>query len=108
MRAPATTLEDVDVVCTFCGVEMTSRLGSGAKVRYFRCGQCNRWVTSMYAEVFRGDTKVRRVPRSEGGARAEAFSTVKEKLDRWLLSLEDQDPYRVLGVSPLESPEAIR
>src|SRR5439155_24485053 len=60
------------------------------------------------AEVFRADAKVRRIPRSEGGARGDGFRQVKDKLDRWLQALEEKDPYRVLGVSPLDTPEAIR
>ena len=106
--AVATTLEDVDVVCTFCGIQMTSHLGSGAKVRYFRCGGCQRWVTSTYAEIFRADASVRRVPRSPDAEAAPDFAGVKGRLEQFLSSLDDDDPYRLLGVSPGDPPEAIR
>ncbi len=104
----ATALEDVDVECTHCGVQMSSHLGSGSRVRYFRCGSCHRWVSSAYTEVFQADAKVRRYPKEAGPARTEGFDAVKHRLERWLAALEDQDPYRVLGVSPLDSAEAIR
>ena len=37
-----------------------------------------------------------------------SFDEVKNRLDRWLAALEDQDPYRVLGVSPMDTPDRIR
>ncbi|MBI3185105.1 MAG: J domain-containing protein [Myxococcales bacterium] len=101
------TLEDVEVECTHCGVTMTPHLGSGCRVRYFRCASCHRWVSSAYAEVFRADAKVRRNPmRAESGHTA--FERAKDRLERWLASAEEQDPHVVLGVSPLDPPELIR
>ncbi len=109
MRTPATTttLEDVDVECTHCGVKMASHLGSGARVRYFHCSSCHRWVSSTYSEVLRGDAKVRARPRQEGGFFS-SFDQVKERLERWLTALDDRDPYKALGVSPLDTPDRIR
>lgn len=108
-RAPVTTtttLQDVDVECTHCRVKMSMHLGSGTTVRYFNCPSCHRWVSSSYTEVFRADAKVRtRRQEAEGKT---PFDAVKGRLDRWLAAVEDQDPYRVLGVSPMESPERIR
>lgn len=111
MRASArtpqqtTTLQDVDVECTHCGVRMSQHTGSGS-VRYFHCPTCHRWVTSMYTEVFKADAKVRtRAPVPEGPT---PFDRVKDRLERWLASLDSQDPYKVLGVSPMDSDARIR
>ena len=106
--APCTTLEDVDVQCTHCGVKMTAHLGSGTTVRYFRCATCLRWVTSAYTEVFKADAKMRAYPKRPEAPRPAEFDAVKGRLERWLAALEDQDPYKMLGVSPLDSPEVIR
>jgi hypothetical protein len=99
------TLEDVDVECTHCKVSMTCHVGSG-EVRYFHCASCHRWVSSMYSEVFRADTKVR--TRARGEAAPGAFGAVKERLERWLRALEEQDPYRTLGVAKTDSADRIR
>lgn len=107
-RAPVTTttaLEDTDVECTHCKVKMTSHLGSGRTVRYFNCSSCQRWVSSSYTEVFRVDGKVRTRPLE---AAKTTFDQVKSRLDRWLAAVEDQDPYRTLGVSPMDTAERIR
>jgi hypothetical protein len=98
-------LRDMDVLCTHCGVKMVGYLGTGNMVRYFRCESCLRWVSSTYAEVLRGDTKMRGVPKETERQRTERF---KNRLDQWLAALEDQDPYRILGVSPLDPADVIR
>ena len=100
-------LENVDVECTFCGVTMTAHLGSGARVRYFRCPGCSRWVTSSYTDVFRADAKVRTCPKREVQAPG-TFAQVKERLERWLSSLDRENPYRTLGVTPADSMAAVR
>lgn len=104
----AEALEGVEVECTHCGVRMTSHRGSGQRVKYFRCGSCDRWVSSTYTEVFKADTKVRTHPERPATEVSEAFGSVKNRLERWLVALDDQDPYRLLGVSPMDSPESIR
>lgn len=106
LAATATTLENVDVECTHCGVAMTGHLGSSSQVRYFHCASCHRWVSSMYSEVLRGDAKIRTRKRGEGAAGA--FGNVKERLERWLHAIDGQDPYRLLGVSKSDTPERIR
>lgn len=111
MRAnavPATTLEDVEVECTHCGIRMTTHMGSGSRVRYFRCASCHRWVSSTYTEVFRADAKVRMHPKRPDPEPVADFEQVKARLERWLSALEDQDPYRLLGVSPMDTEEHIR
>jgi hypothetical protein len=107
MRVAATckTLEDVDVECTHCQVAMTCHVGSSA-VRYFQCPSCHRWVSSMYSEVLRADAKVRARPRGEGAFGA--FGAVRERLSKWLHALDEQDPYRTLGVSPSDTTDRIR
>lgn len=107
-RVVTEALEDVDVECTHCGVRMTMHLGSGQRVRYFRCAGCHRWVTSSYAEVFRVDGKVRAHPRREEAEAHVSFDVVKLRLERWLAALDEQDPYHLLGVSPHASLESIR
>jgi hypothetical protein len=102
------TLENVEVECTHCGVRMTLHNGSGQRVRYFRCGSCHRWVSSLYTDVLRADAKMRTHPVRDTSASDQRFLAAKDKLDRWMAALDDQDPYRVLGVSPLASAEAVR
>jgi hypothetical protein len=108
MRVAASeTLSDVDVECTRCGLRMTAHLGSGQRVRYFRCSGCHRWVSSVYSDVFRVDAQVRTRPPS-AAAGGGSFEEVKTRLERWLSAIEDQDPYRVLGVSPLATPGEVK
>ncbi len=100
-----TTLEGVDVECTHCSVRMSPHTGSGGQIRYFHCPSCQRWVSSVYQEVFRADAKVRtRAPEAERST----FDAVKDRLDRWLRSLDHEDPYRTLGCSPFDTDETIR
>lgn len=106
----AEALEDreVTVECTHCGVQMTSHWGSGQRVRYFRCGGCYRWVSSTYADIFRADAKMRtRVLREDETGGGE-FAAVKDRLERWLAAIEDADPYRALGASPMDSDDELR
>lgn len=105
--AATVTLDDVEVECTHCGIRMTTHLGSSQRVRYFRCSSCHRWVSSVYTEVFKADTKVRTHKLSDAKVE-EQFDVVKDRLDRFLRALDDQDPYRALGVSPLDSAENVR
>ena len=106
VAATATTLENVDVECTHCGVAMTCHLGSGATVRYFHCASCHRWVSSTYSEWLLADAKVRARRRGEG--QGGVFGGVKQRLEQWLHAIDGQDPYRMLGVSKSDSPERIR
>lgn len=99
------TLEGVEVECTHCGVRMTKH--AGASVKYFRCGSCHRWVSSTYSDIFRADAKMRTHPE-KAVTQSAGFIEVKDRLERWLTQIEDQDPYRVLGVSPLDSPDTVR
>src|SRR4051812_42767173 len=91
-----TVMEDVDVECTHCGIKMSTHMGSGTSVRYFRCASCHRWVSSAYTEVFRADSKMRRHPKDPNPSQAAGFDAVKHRLERWLAAIEDQDPYRML------------
>lgn len=107
--APCTTtvnLESKDVECTHCGVQMTSHVGSGQQVRYFHCPSCQRWSSSMYAEVFRADTKMR--TRAAGTARQTSFGEVRTRLQLWLKSLETKSPYQVLGCTPADPEHVVR
>lgn len=105
-----TTLEDVDVECTHCGVQMTSHVGSGRQIRYFHCPSCSRWTTSSYTEMFRADTKMRSRPHGtvEATPAQRAGGSVKQRLESWLQSLAGGDPYRTLGVSPTISDVGLR
>ena len=100
------TLENVEVECTHCGVRMTGHVG--AREKYFRCGSCHRWVSSTYTDVFRADAKMRTHPVKEKTEADERFIAVKDRLEQWLAALDDQDPYRVLGVSPSDSADVVR
>ncbi|HET9451843.1 MAG TPA: J domain-containing protein [Aggregicoccus sp.] len=99
------TLEGVDVECTHCGVRMT--MHAGARVKYFRCGSCHRWVSSTYTDIFRADSKMRTHPHKEVAPSA-GFIEVKDRLERWLTQLEEKDPYHLLGVSPRDSADVVR
>ena len=106
--AGADLMDDVEVECTRCGIRMTAHLGNGQCVRYFQCAGCHRWVSSVYAEVFRANAQIR-TRRASGPVPPDAsFDQVKARLERWLTAIEDQDPYRVLGVSPLASSGEIK
>lgn len=100
------TLENVEVECTHCGVRMTC--SAGPRVKYFRCGSCHRWVSSVYTDIFKADAKMRTHPVKEKTEADERFIAVKDRLEQWLAALDDQDPYRVLGVSPSDSPDVVR
>ena len=102
------TLEDVDVECTHCGVEMTSHVGSSRQIRYFHCPSCSRWSTSMYTEVFRADTKMRSRRHDAPEKVATPSGSVKQRLESWLKSLSGNDPYRTLGVIPSISDVGLR
>lgn len=84
---------------------MSSSSGGGGTIRYFQCPKCQRWVSSMYTEVFRADTKVR--TRTAGQVQT-ATAGVKERLEAWLRSLDSKNPYRVLGCLESDSDELIR
>jgi hypothetical protein len=107
VAAAVEALDDVVVECTHCGVRMTPHLGSGQRIRYFRCASCHRWVSSSYADIFRADAKVRTRPKTDEAGDA-GFEQVKARLERWLTALDDQDPYRVLNLSPLASAQEVR
>jgi hypothetical protein len=106
--APCTTvsLEQRAVDCTHCGVQMTSHVGSGQQVQYFHCPSCQRWSSSMYAEVFRADTKMR--TRAAGADQKASFGEVRARLEHWLKSLEVKSAWQVLGCSPADCEQVIR
>ncbi|MBL8937575.1 MAG: J domain-containing protein [Archangium sp.] len=106
--AKSVTLENVDVECTHCGVTMSSSTGGGGTIRYFQCPKCQRWVSSMYTEVFRADTKVRTRSAGQVAPTANVFGGVKERLEAWLKSLDSKNPYSVLGCLESDSDEVIR
>lgn len=105
-RAAWEQLEGVEVECTHCGVRMTAH--SGARVRYFRCSGCHRWVSSVYTDVLRADAHMRTHRVTETPEQTQAFGDVKDRLERWLAAVDEKDPYRELGVSPLDTPEVVR
>jgi hypothetical protein len=96
------------VECTHCRVPMTPHAGQGS-IQYFRCGSCERWVSSAYAEVLSAGANFRTRPAGSSPERKqEGFEAVKERLERWLAALEEGDPYRVLNVSPLDTDERVK
>lgn len=100
---------DIEVECAACGVVMTAQVGGGGTIRYFHCPRCNRWVSSTYAEVLQSDAKFRARERTPAERATKAdFGEIKNRLERWLSALDDQDPYRILGVSPLDSTEKLK
>ncbi len=101
------TLDHVEVECTHCGTRMGTHLGSGRVVRYFQCSSCMRWVSSVYREVLNSTARYKSHPK-EATARAGASEDVKGRLERWLAAIDDQDPYRILGCSPMDSVDVVR
>jgi hypothetical protein len=93
--------------CELCETEMSSQSPPGRSVRYFHCARCGRWVASNYGEeLVRAHTaRVSSRGRPDQGA---DLGPVKERLESWLRSLDERDPYFVLGVSPSASPERVR
>lgn len=103
-----TALDGVEVLCTHCSVAMTMQHTAGSRVRYFHCPSCHRWVSSTYTEIFKGDSKLRPMPRRAETPRPFSLEGVRSRLESWLSALEDQNPYRLLGVAPHDSSERIR
>jgi hypothetical protein len=100
--------EPIAVECTHCRVALSEHSGNDSRIRYFRCPSCRRWFSSMYAEIFRADAKVRFVGGRAGDHEDDDFAAVKKRLEAWLAQLDSQDPYRVLGMSPNDSVESIK
>jgi broad specificity phosphatase PhoE len=98
------TLEALE--CTHCHARMSEHRGSGGRVRYFNCGGCHRWFSTSYAEVLRADAKFVARPAEE--KKDESFDEVKSRLEQWLSALDQQDPYRILGVTRADSAEDIK
>src|SRR5215472_105811 len=107
MPAQAELPKPVTVECTYCGVEMTEHSAAASRVRYFRCRSCRRCFSSVYAEIFTADAKVRMVGGKPACA-ADDFAEVKQRLEHWLRQLDSQDPYRVLGLSRQDTLESIK
>lgn len=102
--AMSQTIEAIE--CTHCHARMSEHQGSGGRVRYFRCGSCHRWVSTSYAEVLRADAKFQ--ARAALPPEDTSFSEVKARLEQWLAVIDQQDPYRILGVSRTDSAEEIK
>ncbi|HYR56765.1 MAG TPA: DnaJ domain-containing protein [Myxococcaceae bacterium] len=107
-ETPQTAAAPLAVECTHCGVAMSERSGVASQVRYFRCPSCGRWFSSMYAEIFRSDAKIRVLGGRPAALKDSNFDAVKQRLEEWLTQLESQDPYRVLGISPRDSAENVK
>jgi hypothetical protein len=87
---------------------MRAYVGSGGKIRYFKCDSCRRWLSSTYQDVLRADAHFRACRADEDAGNREQFESVKARLERWLAGIEEQDPYRLLGVSPMDSDDKVR
>jgi hypothetical protein len=87
---------------------MTMHLGSGGQIRYFQCPSCRRWLSSAYADVLRADAKFKAKPTEEAEPAVPPIDEVKDRLERWLATIEQEDPCRVLGVSPQDPTDWIR
>jgi hypothetical protein len=96
------------IVCTVCNVQMSEHRQVGSKIQYFLCPRCHRWVSSAYAEVLRADGGFKAVDKEREAERARQFQEAKAKLERFLSTLDEADPYRVLGVAPGSPIEQVR
>jgi DnaJ-domain-containing protein 1 len=54
------------------------------------------------------DAKVKAKTEAPAVPAENGFAAVKSRLERWLTSIDLQDPYQILGVSPRDSDETIR
>lgn len=106
--AVALDLSNVEMECRACGVAMKASSGGGGSIRYFRCPRCRRWVSSPYADVLRSDSQFQARPGGSGTKEAPGFEAVKSRLERWLAALDEQDPYRTLGISPMATDAQVR
>ena len=95
--------------CELCESPMSCETppGKGKSVRYYHCVRCGRWVASTY-----GDELVKAHTASTESDRVPAvpydLDPIKERLSRWLASLDESDPYFVLGVPPSASEETVK
>lgn len=108
MKSACVESVDIEVECTFCKVTMRAYRGSGGQVRYHRCEKCRRWVSSTYQEILGADAGFRARPQAPNADKEQVFTQAKDRLERWLAALDDQDPYRTLGVSPMVSDEQLK
>ncbi len=95
--------------CELCDAPMSCETppGKGKAVRYYHCARCGRWVASTYGEELvkahtASDASGRFAPRPYD------LDPIKDRLARWLASLDESDPYFVLGVPPSASEEAVK
>src|SRR5258708_35696944 len=87
---------------------MSAHFGAENRIRYYCCRSCGRWASSTYSDALRGDAKFRVQSTQPHPRRSAQFQQAKERLERWMSALDEQDPYYLLGVSPLDSAQAIR
>ncbi|HEY3448730.1 MAG TPA: J domain-containing protein [Myxococcales bacterium] len=101
--------DNTNLRCELCESPMSCETppGKGKAVRYYHCARCGRWVASTY-----GEELVRAHTASEDSdhfaPRPYDLDPIKQRLSRWLASLDESDPYFVLGVPPSATEEAVK
>ncbi len=78
--------------CGLCGVPMTPIASAESPIHYHHCPSCGRWCASPYdTDLIRQGTV-----RAAGDHRARpwdtSFETIKDRLERWLRTV-DADSY---------------
>jgi uncharacterized Zn finger protein (UPF0148 family) len=103
--------EPTTLLCELCQTPMTAQEETGGAVRYYFCAGCGRWVASNYGDEMMRRAKSVSVDRRERPRSQDAnedLDRLKAHLARWLEQIEENDPYRTLGLPPSASEEAVR
>jgi hypothetical protein len=108
LRTLAMSAPTAILCCELCETPMTDQSAKRSSVRYHHCSGCGRWVASTYRDslVRAGTARLERV--SAGGDGRPDFERIKSRMARWMESLEERDPYRVLGVPPSAPEDTVR
>ncbi|MGC4120092.1 MAG: J domain-containing protein [Myxococcales bacterium] len=96
--------------CELCELPMSCETppGKGKAIRYWHCARCGRWVASTYGEeLVKAHTASEEVS-DRFSQRPYDLDPIKQRLSRWLASLDESDPYYVLGVPPSANEETVK
>lgn len=96
--------------CELCATPMTAQGETGSTVSYYFCAGCGRWVASNYGdEMVRGKTaSFDRQDKPRASTSTKDLDQIKARLSRWIAEIDENDPYRTLGLHPSASEEVVR
>jgi hypothetical protein len=98
-RSSQADIQAVD--CARCDVEMQVAESATRGLHYLVCPGCNARFASSYEEVLtaRAGVKPRTEPRPSPEA-TDRWRTLRDRAEAFQRRIEDNDPYRCLGLSP--------